>query len=144
MATYLFAITGDSGLDLFGLQPSDEPDDLTAFALACLFSWTRLDEPDAAGERWGWWGDTFADPSAPTFGSRLSMLRQAKMSAELPEQVRQAAEDALAPMLREGMADSVDVSAARDGSRINLSVTIRSGEDITSLRFADLWEVLRG
>ena len=141
--TYTFELAGPQGLRIFGFTRDDEPDDLTALVLTHLFTWRRLDEPDADGQRWGWWGDTYSE-SGDSFGSRLSFLRRAKMTAETPEQVRHAAEEALQPLLDNGIADTVDVAATASGRTVTLSVVVRRGSEAISLRFADLWEVANG
>lgn len=92
--------------------------------------------PDGA-PRGGWWADL-------EWGSRLWLLQYATTRAEIPRLAQDYAEEALAWMVDEGIAERVTVTAERQGrDRLALSVQITraTGPDVT-VRFADLWEAV--
>lgn len=108
--------------------------------LVSLLSWRRAKDgdpiPDGAPRR-GWWADL-------EHGSRLWLLQYATTRAEVPRLARDYAEEALAWMVDEGIAESVTVTAERQGrDRLALEIQIAraTGPDVT-VRFADLWEAV--
>lgn len=82
----------------------------------------------------GYWGDSPGDE----VGSQLWLLERAKATRETAAAARDAARRALAWLLREGIASSIDVAASyvRQGF-LALEVTIVRG---TSRRWAHLWD----
>lgn len=101
--------------------------------LISLFSDARAadDEelPEAGGDRRGWWGDAYARdprPDAGTardvnrIGSLLWLLSRSKITARTLTQAKQACEDALAWLVRDGIASAVRVvveAQARPGQQ---------------------------
>ncbi|OWY38045.1 hypothetical protein CEK28_14040 [Xenophilus sp. AP218F] len=66
----------------------------------------------------GWWAD-------PSLGSRLHLLARSKHTSRVDLLACQYAEQALSPLLADGRARSVDVSARRQGKgRLLLSVAV--------------------
>ncbi|MBN2140672.1 MAG: phage GP46 family protein [Desulfovibrionaceae bacterium] len=72
----------------------------------------RSDElPAGETSRRGWWADATL-PGDRRYGSRLWLLRREKQTAVVLARAKQYAEEALAWMLEDGLAESVEVSAA--------------------------------
>jgi phage gp46-like protein len=71
--------------------------------------------------------------AAPTLGSRLHELAREKDLAQVAVLARQYAEQALAPILADGRARAIVVTAERQGGRLALliEVTAASGERLT-------------
>lgn len=91
---------------------------------------TRAD----GGSRRGWWPDTEGD----RWGSLLWTLARAKRTTETLARARETARDALAWLLEEDIAESVDVVAEYvAGGALALRVTIHRG---SSARWAHVWE----
>ncbi|WP_086733835.1 phage GP46 family protein [Erythrobacter colymbi] len=74
--------------------------------------------PEAGGDRRGWWGDAYARdlrPDAGTardvnrIGSLLWLLSRSKITARTLAQAKQACEEALAWLVRDGIASAVRV-----------------------------------
>jgi phage gp46-like protein len=74
--------------------------------------------PEAGGDRRGWWGDAFARDAGPDagtardagrIGSLLWLLSRSKITARTIAQAQQACEDALAWLVRDGIASAVRV-----------------------------------
>lgn len=90
--------------------------------LISLFSDARAadDEelPEAGGDRRGWWGDAFAREARPDagtardvnrIGSLLWLLSRSKITTRVLTQAQQACEEALAWLVRDGIASAVRV-----------------------------------
>lgn len=90
--------------------------------LISLFSDARAadDEtlPEAGGDRRGWWGDAYAREDRPDagtardvnrIGSLLWLLSRSKITARVLAQAKQACEEALAWLVRDGIALAVRV-----------------------------------
>jgi phage gp46-like protein len=90
--------------------------------LISLFSDARAadDEelPEAGSDRRGWWGDAFAREARPDagtardvnrIGSLLWLLSRSKITARVQAQAQQACEEALAWLVRDGIASAVRV-----------------------------------
>lgn len=90
--------------------------------LISLFSDARAadDEqlPEAGGDRRGWWGDAFARDARPDagtardanrIGSLLWLLSRSKITARTLAQAQQACAEALAWLVRDGIASAVRV-----------------------------------
>lgn len=74
--------------------------------------------PEAGGDRRGWWGDAFARDARPDagtardadrIGSLLWLLSRSKVTARTLDRAKQACEDALAWLVRDGVASAVRV-----------------------------------
>lgn len=112
---------------------------LRDLVMISLFTWRRAEDgddvPDGASRR-GWWGDD-------TLGSRLWLLGRRKITAETLSDARAYAEEGLAWLVEEGIAESVDVSVVRAGVEAVITVTIhRPGLDPDVVRFDRLWSAL--
>lgn len=85
--------------------------------------------PEAGGDRRGWWGDAYARDARPDagtardanrIGSLLWLLSRSKITAPVLAQAQQACADALAWLVRDGIASAVRVvveAQARPGQR---------------------------
>ena len=107
-----------------------------------LFSWARaqVDDEEDGHDLYGWGGDCLADTSGDRFGSRLWRFMRVKMSDVVPGQLKQMAEEALAWLINDGIADVVDVTATRiDKERCDLEIVVKHSQGQTlNLRFEDL------
>lgn len=146
--TYTIAGQVLDGDPLSILDGGDELGQLAQAVLISLLTWRRADPDDALpveGERNGWWADAFSADN-DLFGSRLWLLNRAKPSLDSVAAAREYAEEALAWLVADGLAASVQVEAERIGaSAIGLGVTVQrdDGTGIV-LRFADLWSSING
>lgn len=111
-----------------------------------LFTWGRAKPDDAlpGTERMGWWGDSYAPNAGDRIGSRLWLLARAKITVQTPALARQYAEEALAWLVTDGVANAVNVSAERQGqSQIALACQIVRGNGPTlDIRFNNVWSFL--
>lgn len=89
---------------------------LRTAVLISLFSDARANESDELpandGDRRGWWGDSFSEIDGDRIGSRLWLLSRSKQTDGTLELARGYSRDALAWMLDDGIASSVDVDAS--------------------------------
>lgn len=120
-------------------------DDLARAVIISLFSWSRAhDDDEVEGRRMGFWGDTYGETGEVT-GSRLWLLRRQKILPTTVERCRQYAQEALAWMVDDGVAESVSVKAERGAlDRVDLVVDVVRGSDVRRLRFADVWSLMDG
>ena len=112
-------------------------DPLRDLVLISLFTWRRAtsDDPVPEGQsRQGWWAD-------PTLGSRLWLLKRAKLTAKLLGTARQYCEQALAWLVTEGIASAVSVVVERYGKAgfaLAVSVT-RPRDPRERVRYDLIW-----
>lgn len=92
-------LTSDDGLD-------------TAVILS-LFTDRRAEADDTVPgtDRRGWWADMFADGEGDKIGSRLWLLVREKLTNDTVNRVRAYCEEALAWLVRDGVAKEVTVTA---------------------------------
>lgn len=130
----LFLNGAESTLDDFSQQ------DLPRAVLNSLFSWGRAEASDEK-EHQGWWADTYAEVPGDHFGSRLWLLRRAKLTDETLLRAKEYARESLVWLLDDGVASDVEVEAVRGGlDRLDLMVTIRKpGDKSIAMRFQDVW-----
>lgn len=153
--------------DLSFLPPDlQHDDDLMTAVLISLFSDRRAlpDDPlpdgvsiwrgvegdavPALSGRRGWWADptldALPDGRADWIGSRLWLLSREKWTAAVAERLRLYAEEALAWLVADGVADQVTVAVARDPFQvIQLYVEIlRTGGAVFTGRFDWAWSDL--
>ncbi len=112
-------------------------DGMRTAILISLFSDARAadDEtlPEQGGDRRGWWGDSYARdlrPDAGTardvnrIGSLLWLLSRSKITARVLVQAKQACEEALAWLVRDGIASAV---------RVVIEAQVRTGQQTPDL-----------
>lgn len=117
MTDIALAATGSGAFDLAMGGPDLAIDDglETAVALS-LFTDARAPAgavlPYPESPRRGWWGDGLADTPGDSTGSLFWLLAREKQTPELLARIRDYARDALAWLIADGVALSVDVAAA--------------------------------
>lgn len=125
-----------------------QADVLVRAVLISLFTWRRAKPEDITdGEKMGWWGDGVEAPVVnDRIGSRLWLLRRAKLVPQTINAAREYAQEALAWLVEDGAAVRVDVTAERfgvDGLALQV-VVYRTAGDKVALRFDNAWEKIRG
>lgn len=111
-------------------------DGMRTAILISLFSDARAadDEtlPEQGGDRRGWWGDAYARDARPDagtardvnrIGSLLWLLSRSKITTRVLVQAQQACEEALAWLVRDGIASAV---------RVVIEVLVRPGQQAAS------------
>ena len=116
---------------------------LRTAVIVSLFTDARAHDDDAlpdGADRRGWWGDAVADVAGDRTGSRLWLFRRAKNLRTVIEDFRQAVAEALAWLVEDGIARSVEVTAeARDRQTLAFAVEIRR-RDGAAERHDFVWE----
>ncbi len=133
----LFITTPVEGMDLV-TGPGDLVQDLglQSAILLSLFCDARDEDVPAGMDPRGWWADADGDQ----WGSRLWSLSREVASSEVAERARQTAEGALAWLIEDGVAESVEVVAElTTPGRLELDVQITRGR---ATRWQHLWEQL--
>ena len=124
---------------------SQEP--LVRAVIISLFTWRRANADDVlpGSERMGWWGDTFSTVPNDRIGSRLWLLSREKLTARTVLRARRYAEEALAWLVKDGVAARVEVSAERQGLfTLALGVRVyKSDGKPMDIRFADAWSFMQ-
>lgn len=146
-----WAIAGPTEkLNRGGLQATQA---LHTAIILCLFSDKRcpddhplrklIDDSDLRG----WWGDGIdvrADLGETELGSLLWILERAPLDEEYRRWAEQIATEALAPLIAQGAAARIDVTAIAEAAfdRLDLLVQVygRDGTQIYDYRFDDLWK----
>jgi phage gp46-like protein len=106
--------------------------------------------PDGTDDRRGWWGDAFpaaAVGATDRIGSRLWLLGRSKGTADVLALARSYAEEALAWLIEDGVAERVEVDAeharppeAGQAHALALTVTLhRPGQPPARFRYAHVW-----
>lgn len=124
---------------------SSEP--LVRAVAVSLFTWRRANPDDAlpGTDRLGWWGDTYATISGDRIGSRLWLLCRSTLTERTVQSAREYAQEALAWLVEDGVATSVEVQAERLGlSALALGCRINRADGApVGMRFSNVWEFLR-
>lgn len=120
-------------------------DGLRTAVILSLFSDARARDddalPDAGSDRRGWWGDVAASPADDRTGSRLWLLARSKNLPAVLANVRDYVREALAWLIEDGVAASIDIVAEtprRDA--LALGVTINRPGGAAGRRFDFVWE----
>lgn len=125
---------------------ADVYDDLSRAVLISLFTWRRANPDDElpGAQRFGWWGDSYADISSDRIGSRLWLLCRAKLTSETVAKAREYAVEALQWLVDDGAAAAVDVVSERAGlQQLSLGVTVTRGDgSALNIRFANVWSTI--
>ncbi len=139
----------DHGIDLAldnALLAAD--DGLETAVILSLFSDARAKEDDALPlgqtDRRGWWADAYPAADDDRFGSRLWLLRAAKQLQQSLNTAKQYAEEALAWLIADGVASSVDVETfiPRDEVMGMLVRIHRPDGTQVPIRFELLWSAM--
>lgn len=125
---------------------------LRALVEASLFSWARAQPGDVLPstrdgkrDRRGWWAEGLSDRyQGDAFGSRLWLLERAKLTPETVRLARSYAEEALAWLVTDGIAEAVDVEVSRQNrGALAIGVTVHRGSGTLAqgpVSFAFVWE----
>lgn len=105
------AFTADLGIAAGDL---DTDSGLAGAILLSLFTDARARPDDVlpyeGADRRGWWGDVAADEADDRMGSRLWLLSREKLTTTVLARAREYALEAVAWLLRDGVASTVDVT----------------------------------
>lgn len=126
-------------------------DGMRTAILISLFSDARApagaELPEPGADPRGWWGDAFAADAgdgAGEIGSTLWLLRRAKNLPAKVEQARQAGERALAWLVRDGIAASVQVEAEARGQTLAIGVSTDRPSGPGRQRYDFTWDASTG
>lgn len=131
----------DYALDALGLT---EDDGLETAVVLSLFTDRRAlaDDPlPASADRRGWWADGTGDDARDRIGSRLWLLWREKQMPSVLVRARQYAEEALAWLVTDGVARSVDVLATnprREVLALEVGI-VRPNAPPVRFRFEQFW-----
>lgn len=147
--------SGDADVSLVSVDASLAAADLatdrglrTAVILS-LFTDRRAEPDDVPPsgdprDRRGWWADQFAAVEGDRIGSRLWLLDRSTRTNEVVLRAKEYAREALAWMLEDRVAASVDVEVESAGSALLFAVGLqRPGRDPVTFRFAHTWDHLQ-
>jgi phage gp46-like protein len=148
----LIALSGDTHDDAFDLMLNG-PDLATEAGLETAIHISlntdgraHADDviPDGSGDRRGWWGDAFADVDGDEIGSRLWLLKRAKILPETIQRAQDYAGQALAWLVQDGVAKAVNAEAVRqDPNGISISVAV-TRPDGRIIKFDNVWSSIDG
>lgn len=89
----------------------------------------------------GWWGDMFTDVDQDQIGSRLWLLQRAKQTNETLARAKEYAEEALAWLIEDGVAASVDVAVEYlERGWMQISVNVKRPRSTLSFRYEFNWQ----
>lgn len=132
--------------DLTVVENDLETDDgLETAVYLSLFTNRRAEDgdtlPTGDTDRGGWWGDAFPLSDGDKIGSRLWLLARSKQTANIPEDAKQYATEALQWLLDDGVSDRVDVESGIVANGIlGLAATIYRPEvDPVTFRYNYNW-----
>ncbi len=134
----------DLALDNFALATDDTLE--TAVILSLFTDARALDDdtlPLGQTDRRGWWGDAYADERGDRFGSRLWLLSARKQLRSALIEAREIAEEALAWVVKDGLAKRVEVETfiPRD-EVLGMIVRIhRPDGSVQPIRFEKFWRL---
>lgn len=118
-------------------------DGLNTALLVSLFSDRRAEPddelPDPDGSRRGWWGDALGT-DGDRIGSRLWLLTRRKQLPETRQLFLEFTREALAWLLEDGVAASVEVDASWRSQGILLVEALIVRPDGRSIRFDYAWD----
>ena len=111
-----------------------------------LFSWRRAEPADRlpGNQKFGWWGDGTLTIFNDAWGSRLWELARSPLTDAIVLRAKGFVEEALAWLLEDGVAQTVEVQAERQGlDRLAIGcLIVRSDGSSLNIRFADVWKYL--
>ena len=114
----------------------------TAVAIS-LFTDKRVNDeelPPLQLKKRGWWGDMFPEFDQDKIGSKLWILEREKRNTETLKKSEDYTREALAWMLEDSVADSIDIVSEYDENKfliINISIARPENEDS---RFSIVWD----
>jgi len=112
---------------------------------ASLFSHARLDVdelPEGETHRSGWWADPYTE--GDRFGSKLWSLMRQPLGGAVVRQVGEEIRSALAWMVADGLARSIDVQQNRIKNGVGVVITIESPDGTRkAFQYKGLWDAIR-
>lgn len=121
-------------------------DGLETAVLLSLFTDRRAEPgdtlPDGETDRRGWWADGAPVIGGDQFGSRLWLLARSKQTPDVLDRAQEYTREALAWLLEDKIAESIDVVTAFLTERRGLGLTItirRPRSDPAVFRFGQTW-----
>jgi phage gp46-like protein len=137
--------TFSGDLDIAGGDLVSDGSLTTAVVLSLFLDARAKDDdeiPDGSSDRRGWWADAYAGQLPDSFGSRLWLLHREKQLASVLARAKEYAEEALAWLVKDGVAQSVQVTAdiPRQGVLGLLVVIERPDGSRLEYLFNNLWE----
>jgi phage gp46-like protein len=103
---------------------------------------TELEVPVGEKSRRGWWADAVAEVEGDRIGSKLWLLDREKQTVDVLERAREYAEEALAWLVEDGVAESVSVSTtypSRGILRLEIEI-VRPNKQSAALSYDYAWE----
>jgi len=132
-------LTQDADIVVTETGAFDNDEDLETAVTVSLFTYANDPTQPKSQNRFGWWGDTYADTPGDKIGSLLWTLRRKKVTPVVLSQCRTICEDALAWMLQDKVAKSITVVTTRLGPDvIKAAITI---ERVTGGPWQAAWEI---
>ncbi|QPT08575.1 phage GP46 family protein [Sphingomonas paucimobilis] len=130
-------------LALTGGQLATDDGLRTAIAIS-LFTDARAAEddvlPEGGADRRGWWGDVVPPVEGDTIGSRLWLLRRSKITAATVQRAREYAAEAVAWLLADRVASTVEVETeAQRPDRLAIGVIVTRPSGPERQRFDYVW-----
>ena len=122
-------------IDINELDIETIEDELLQAILICIFTDAAADEselPDyAKGQSGGWWGDKIetvvkGKQTSFSWGSKLWMLKRAKITADEAGMADVLLEECLSPLIEAGLIKENSVTAALKDNRLTLIVPLES------------------
>ena len=123
-------------------------DGLQSAIIISLFTDRRVgieELPALETDRAGWWGDMFPEVEGDEIGSKLWLLLREKQSASTLSRVVEYCKEALAWLVTDGVAESVEVEAEYpERERLKLDVSIQKPKGKVSFRYILNWNAEAG
>ena len=147
-ATVWDPVAGVGDWQMTGGDLSSDAGLRTAVVLSLLSDATLRDDDElpASGDRGGWWGDLVleGDRLGDRFGSRLRLLARSLTGDQTRRRAVLICREALAWLIEDGIARSVDVTAEFAGDRgeqLHIAVTVNRAAPAGVARIDVLWTV---
>lgn len=141
------ALQGNVGSFDLALAGADLATDegLNTAIIASLFCDARADAGEVADgvDPRGWWADAYAEVSGDATGSKLWLLRREKQTVDVQARAQEYAQEALAWLLADGVAASVNVVASypqRGALVIAVAITRPGSGAIFERQYQYVWE----
>lgn len=100
--------------------------------------------PEEGADPRGWWGDALAREADDQIGSRLWLLAREKRRPEVLARAREYTDEALAWLIRDGVAQAVTVTAEfTTEGWLALGIEIDRPGGPSRLRFDHVWKALQ-
>jgi phage gp46-like protein len=100
--------------------------------------------PGDPADRRGWWADAYAEIDGDLIGSRLWLLDRSKTTPDVVADAKAYAEEALAWLKDDEIAQKVAVRTGRSGDRLWIEVDVvrPNGGGVARYKHHNIWEAL--